>query len=704
MIIQKRGVMESQFKIISKYKPTGDQPDAIDELVRNIEKQKRHQVLLGVTGSGKTFTMANVIARVNKPTLILSHNKTLAAQLYGEFKQLFPDNAVEYFISYYDYYQPEAYIPGKDLYIEKDSDINEQIERLRLKATMSLFERNDVIVVASVSCIYGLGVPEEYREAVISLEVGQEIDRDELLMRLVNSHYGRNDIAFERGSFRVRGDVLDIYPAYLENSIRIQFFGDEIEKITRLNPISGHVLEEVQSYPIYPANHFVMSRDRLDMATKSIETELNKQIRFFNDQNKLIEAQRIEQRTKYDLEMLKEIGFCSGIENYSRHLTGAEPGSAPYCLLDYFPKDFLMFIDESHVSVPQVRAMYAGDYSRKKNLVEYGFRLPSAFDNRPLKFDEFEQKVNQVVYVSATPSDYELYQTKGEFVEQVIRPTGLLDPQIIVKPLGNQIDDLIAEIRIRAEKKQRVLVTTLTKRMSEDLSKYFSDIGIRVRYLHSEIDTIERSKIIRELRLGEFDVLIGINLLREGLDLPEVSLVAVLDADKTGFLRSARSLIQTAGRAARHVEGTVIFYADEITDAMRQTIEETNRRREKQIAYNETNGIIPKQIEKSIEDILQATSVAEGYQQYDSNKKQEKMEEVKPYLHLDSMTDILKILKKEMKTAAQNLNFELAAELRDRINELESQYDTSELTENSPTPESKAEYKPSRRKKTGKSL
>jgi len=696
--------MESQFKIISKYKPTGDQPDAIDELVRNIEKQKRHQVLLGVTGSGKTFTMANVIARVNKPTLILSHNKTLAAQLYGEFKQLFPDNAVEYFISYYDYYQPEAYIPGKDLYIEKDSDINEQIERLRLKATMSLFERNDVIVVASVSCIYGLGVPEEYREAVISLEVGQEIDRDELLMRLVNSHYGRNDIAFERGSFRVRGDVLDIYPAYLENSIRIQFFGDEIEKITRLNPISGHVLEEVQSYPIYPANHFVMSRDRLDMATKSIETELNKQIRFFNDQNKLIEAQRIEQRTKYDLEMLKEIGFCSGIENYSRHLTGAEPGSAPYCLLDYFPKDFLMFIDESHVSVPQVRAMYAGDYSRKKNLVEYGFRLPSAFDNRPLKFDEFEQKVNQVVYVSATPSDYELYQTKGEFVEQVIRPTGLLDPQIIVKPLGNQIDDLIAEIRIRAEKKQRVLVTTLTKRMSEDLSKYFSDIGIRVRYLHSEIDTIERSKIIRELRLGEFDVLIGINLLREGLDLPEVSLVAVLDADKTGFLRSARSLIQTAGRAARHVEGTVIFYADEITDAMRQTIEETNRRREKQIAYNETNGIIPKQIEKSIEDILQATSVAEGYQQYDSNKKQEKMEEVKPYLHLDSMTDILKILKKEMKTAAQNLNFELAAELRDRINELESQYDTSELTENSPTPESKAEYKPSRRKKTGKSL
>ncbi len=695
--------MENTFKIVSKYSPKGDQPDAIDELVKNIAENKKHQVLLGVTGSGKTFTMANVIARVNKPTLILSHNKTLAAQLYGEFKQLFPDNAVEYFISYYDYYQPEAYIPGKDLYIEKDSDINEQIERLRLKATMSLFERNDVIVVASVSCIYGLGVPEEYREAVISLKVGQEIDRDELLMRLINSHYGRNDIAFERGSFRVRGDVLDIYPAYLENSIRIQFFGDEIEKITRLNPISGHVLEEVQSYPIYPANHFVMSKERLDKATLSIETELNKQIRSFNEQNKLIEAQRIEQRTRYDLEMLKEIGFCSGIENYSRHLTGAEPGSAPFCLLDYFPKDFLMFIDESHVSVPQVRAMYAGDYSRKKNLVEYGFRLPSAFDNRPLKFEEFEQKVNQVIYVSATPSDYELYQTQGEFVEQVIRPTGLLDPQIIVKPLDNQIDDLIAEIRIRTDKNQRVLVTTLTKRMSEDLSKYFSDIGIRVRYLHSEIDTIERSKIIRELRLGDFDVLIGINLLREGLDLPEVSLVAVLDADKTGFLRSARSLIQTAGRAARHVEGTVIFYADEITDAMKQTIDETNRRREKQLAYNDANGIIPKQIEKSVEDILQSTSVAEGYQQYDSNKKQEKMEEVKPYLHLDSMTDIIKILKKEMKAAAQNLNFELAAELRDRINELESQYDTSELTENSPAPDDKTDYKPSKHRKNRKS-
>ncbi len=669
--------MSTEFKISSKYHPTGDQPQAIEEIVENLNNNKKFQVLLGVTGSGKTFTMANVIQRMNRPTLILSHNKTLAAQLYGEFKQLFPDNAVEYFISYYDYYQPEAYIPGKDIYIEKDSDINDQIERLRLKATMSLFERRDVIVVASVSCIYGLGVPEEYREAVINLTVGQSIDRDELLERLVNSHYGRNDIAFERGAFRVRGDVVDIYPAYLENSVRIEFFGDEIEKITRLNPISGHILEEVQSYPIYPANHFVMSKERLDKACKTIEEELNQQIRYFNHHNRLIEAQRIEQRTKYDLEMIREIGACSGIENYSRHMTGAEIGAPPFCLMDYFPDDFLMFIDESHATIPQVRAMYAGDYSRKKNLVDYGFRLPSAFDNRPLKFEEFEEKLNQVIFVSATPSDYELYQTKGEFVEQVIRPTGLLDPMIIVRPIKNQIDDLIAEIRIRADKKQRVLVTTLTKRMSEDLSKYFTDIGIRVRYLHSEIDTIERSKIIRDLRLGEFDVLIGINLLREGLDLPEVALVAILDADKTGFLRSARSLIQTAGRAARHIEGTVIFYADEITDAMKHTIDETNRRREKQISYNLEHGIVPKQIEKSVEDIMQSTSVAEGYQQYDSNKSTQKKEEISPYLQLDSMGDIIKILKKEMKTASTNLNFELAAELRDRINELESQYSIS---------------------------
>ena len=661
---------------LSKYKATGDQPEAINELTKGIIEGKKHQVLLGVTGSGKTFTMANVIAKINKPTLILSHNKTLAAQLYGEFKQLFPHNAVEYFISYYDYYQPEAYIPGKDIYIEKDSDINAQIERLRLKATMSLNERNDVIVVASVSCIYGLGVPEEYREAVISLHVGQLIERNELLMRLVNSHYGRNDIAFERGSFRVRGDVVEIYPAYLENSIRVEFFGDEIEKITRLNPISGHILDEVDKYPIYPADHFVMSKERMDRATKSIEKELDEQIRYFDANNRFLESQRIEQRTRYDLEMIKEIGFCSGIENYSRHLTGAEKGSPPYCLLDYFPEDYLLFIDESHASIPQVRAMYAGDYSRKKNLVEYGFRLPSAFDNRPLKFEEFETRINQVVYVSATPSDYELYQTKGEFVEQVIRPTGLLDPQIIVKPIGNQVDDLIGEINKRAEKNQRVLVTTLTKKMAEDLSKYLSDVGIRVRYLHSEIDTIQRSKIIRELRLGEFDVLVGINLLREGLDLPEVSLVAVLDADKVGFLRSTRSLIQTAGRAARHIEGTVIFYADEITEAMRYTIDETNRRREKQVAYNKEHKIIPTQIKKNIDDIMLTTSEAEGYAEYEVNKKAGKAEVLDTYLHLDSFTDIVKVLKKDMKQAAQNLNFELAAELRDRIIELEGQYET----------------------------
>lgn len=666
-------MQKKTFQISSKYQPTGDQPQAIEELVQNIINKNKYQVLLGVTGSGKTFTMANVIQKVNKPTLILSHNKTLAAQLYGEFKQLFPENAVEYFISYYDYYQPEAYIPGKDIYIEKDSDINDQIERLRLKATMSLTEREDVIVVASVSCIYGLGIPEEYRESMICLKTGQTIVRDELLLKLIDIHYGRNDIAFERGTFRVRGDVVDIYPAYLENSVRVEFFGDEVEKITRINPISGHILEEVDEYPIYPANHFVMSKERMEKALKSIETEMYEQLRFFDSQNRFLEAQRIEQRTRYDLEMLREIGACSGIENYSRHFTGASKGDPPYCLLDYFPKDFLMFIDESHATIPQIHAMYGGDYTRKKNLVDYGFRLPSAFDNRPLRFEEFEQRLNQVVFVSATPGDYEMQKTQGEFVEQVIRPTGLIDPEIIVRPIKNQIDDLIGEIRKRTAKKHRVLVTTLTKRMSEDLSKYFSDIGIKVRYLHSEIDTIERSKIIRELRLGEFDVLIGINLLREGLDMPEVSLVAILDADKTGFLRSARSLIQTAGRAARNIDGTVIFYADEITDAMQIAISETNRRREKQLKYNEEHGITPKQIEKSVEEILQSTSVAEGYQQYDSKPKEKAQPDFRDYLHLDSMTDIIGILKKEMKKAAEDLNFELAAELRDRIIEIEEQ-------------------------------
>lgn len=665
----------SKFKIKSKYKPTGDQPDAIKELTSNILKGNKFQILLGATGSGKTFTIANVIANLNKPTIIMSHNKTLAAQLYGEFKQLFPDNAVEYFISYYDYYQPEAYIPGKDIYIEKDSDVNDQIERLRLRATMSLFERKDVIIVASVSCIYGLGIPEDYREAALFLKTGQSIEREELMAKLIAGHYGRNDIAFERGFFRVRGDVIDIYPAYLENSVRVEFFGDEIEKISRLNPINGHILEVVEEYPIYPANHFVMSASRKESAVKSIYSELEEQTNYFLANNKLVEAQRIEQRTMFDLEMIKEIGYCSGIENYSRHLTGAKKGEPPFCLLDYFPDDFLMVIDESHASVPQVRAMYGGDYTRKKNLVEYGFRLPSAFDNRPLKFDEFENHYPQVIYVSATPGDYELEKTHGVFVEQIIRPTGLVDPMIEIRPIATQVDDVMHEINLRTKKNQRTLITTLTKRMAEDLSKYLEDSGIKVRYLHSEVDTIERSKIIRELRLGDIDVIVGINLLREGLDMPEVSLVAILDADKAGFLRSTRSLIQTAGRAARNIDGTVIFYADEITAAMKQTIDETNRRRKKQIEYNEKNNITPQQIEKSIEDILQSTSVADGYADYESNrdvKKDKKQRKIDDYLNLDNKEDLINLLKKDMKKASDELNFELAAELRDRIIELQS--------------------------------
>ncbi|HCX73035.1 MAG TPA: excinuclease ABC subunit B, partial [Candidatus Cloacimonas sp.] len=548
------------FELISSYKPRGDQPQAIKELSTGIKEGEKHQTLLGVTGSGKTFTMANVIQEVNKPTLVISHNKTLAAQLYGEFKQLFPNNAVEYFISYYDYYQPEAYIPGQDLYIEKDSDINDQIEKLRLHATMSLMERKDVIIVASVSCIYGLGIPEQYRQAHLRLKTGQIIQRDELLKQLVKIHYGRNDVSFERGTFRVKGDIVEIYPAYMEHSVRVEFFGDEIEKISRINPLDNHVLEVVETYPIYPANHFITTRTTLEKAITSIKAELKERVKYFEKNNKLVEAQRLEQRTNFDLEMLRELGYCSGIENYSRHLTGAKKGDPPYCLIDYFPEDFLTIIDESHVTLPQIRAMYGGDYTRKKNLVEYGFRLPSAFDNRPLKFHEFEEKIHQAIYVSATPSDYELDKSGGTFVEQVIRPTGLLDPEIEVKPLATQVDDLLEQVRIRIEKKQKVLVTTLTKKMAEDLSEYLSKAGIRAKYMHSEIDTIERSQIIRELRLGKFDVLVGINLLREGLDIPEVALVAILDADKVGFLRSARSLIQTAGRAARNVEGKVIFY------------------------------------------------------------------------------------------------------------------------------------------------
>ncbi len=660
-----------KFKIVSNYKPTGDQPEAIKELVEGIDSNDKHQTLLGITGSGKTFTMANVIQEVNKPTLVLSHNKTLAAQLYGELKQLFPNNAVEYFISYYDYYQPEAYIPGHDLYIEKDSDINSQIEKLRLHATMSLMERRDVVIVASVSCIYGLGTPQEYRDSLIDIKKGTEIDRDDLLKQLIDIHYGRNDIEFERGTFRVNGDIVDIYPAYLENSIRVEFFGDEIERITRINPLDNKILEEVEEYPVYPANHFITTKESLERAFESIREELKERVDYYEKKGKLVEAQRIKQRTNFDLEMLREIGFCSGIENYSRHLTGAKKGDPPNCLLDYFPDDFLMFIDESHVSLPQVRAMYGGDYTRKRNLVDYGFRLPSAFDNRPLKFEEFEEKINQVIYVSATPGPYELEQTDGVFTEQIIRPTGLIDPIIEVLPVSTQVDDLLEQVRTRVPKKEKILVTTLTKRMAEDLSEYLDKAGVRVRYLHSEIDTIERSKIIRDLRLDKFDVLVGINLLREGLDLPEVSLVAILDADKAGFLRSTRSLIQTAGRAARNINGKVIFYADKITPAMHETIDETKRRREKQIQYNNDNNITPKTIKKNIDDIMVSTSVADGYRKSKGNSKKSEKDKFKDYLNLDSKEKVINLLKEEMHEAAKELEFEKAAELRDRIYELD---------------------------------
>ena len=658
------------FKIVSKYKPTGDQPEAIAKLVDGINNGEVYQTLLGVTGSGKTFTIANVIEKVKKPTLILSHNKTLAAQLYGELKQLFPENAVEFFISYYDYYQPEAYIPGRDIYIEKDSDINSAIEKLRLHTTMSLFERRDVIVVASVSCIYGLGVPDEYRKAHLKLKVGDFLERDELLKNLININYGRNDIAFQRGAFRVNGDIVEIYPAYLENSIRVEFFGDEIERITRINPLDNHIIEEVDEYPIYPANHFITSDEMLKNALISIKEELKERVKQFEFEGKLIEAQRIEQRTNFDMEMLKELGFCSGIENYSRHLTGSEPGNPPNTLLDFFPEDYLMVIDESHVSLPQLRAMYAGDYSRKKNLVEYGFRLHSAFDNRPLRFEEFEEKHPQIIYVSATPGDYELEKCSGSVIEQVIRPTGLLDPEIEVKPVGTQVDDLLEQIRIRVPKNERVLVTTLTKKMSEDLAEYMKKAGIKATYLHSEIKTMERSKIIRDLRLGEIDVLIGVNLLREGLDLPEVSLVAVLDADKTGFLRSTRSLIQTAGRAARNSSGKVIFYADKISDAMRIAINETQRRREKQIRYNHDHNITPQTIKKNIDDIMASTTVAAGFQKKKKKTAKSEKDKFMNYLELDSKDKIIELLSTEMEQAAAALEFERAAELRDRIAEL----------------------------------
>lgn len=663
----------SIFKLHSDYLPRGDQPEAIASLTEGLRQNKRYQVLLGVTGSGKTFTIANVIAQFDRPVLVLSHNKTLAAQLYGEFKQLFPENAVEYFISYYDYYQPEAYIPGKDIYIEKDADINEQIDKLRLRATMSLMERRDVIIVASVSCIYGLGVPEDYREALIHLETGMQIERDELLEKLITAHYSRNDIAFERGTFRVRGDIVDIYPAYQEHFVRVEFFGDEIVRIEKFHPVTYQSLEEVAEYSVYPAIHFLTNPDRLKRAIASIEAELDERVAYFLSQQKYLEAERLQSRTKFDLEMLTELGYCSGIENYSRHLAGAKPGEPPKCLLDYFPEDFLMVIDESHVTIPQIQGMYAGDYTRKKNLVEYGFRLPSAFDNRPLRFDEFQNYMHNVIFVSATPADYELSLTNGEVVEQVIRPTGLLDPEIEIKPIRNQVDDLIHQIRERVEKNQKVLVMTLTKRMSEDLSQYLQKAGIKSKYLHSEIDSIERAQIIRSLRLGEFDVIVGVNLLREGLDLPEVSLVAILDADKTGFLRSTSSLIQISGRAARNVDGKVVLYADEITDAIKKTLEETNRRRAKQLAYNQKHGITPQSISKTIQQIMESTAIAEGYDAMEKKAKSNhfRKEDFYEYLELDNKEKLLQILKKEMKQAAAKLDFERAAELRDTIAELE---------------------------------
>lgn len=651
-----------KFELVSPYKPSGDQPQAIDKLVEGIKKGYRDQTLLGVTGSGKTFTMANIIARMNRPTLILAHNKILAAQLCSEFKEFFPHNAVEYFVSYYDYYQPEAYIPSTDAYIEKDSAINDEIDKLRHSATLALAERRDVIIVASVSCIYSLGAPEEYRNNVISLRKGMEMSREELLGRLVSIQYERNDVNFVRNKFRVRGDVVEIFPAgSSENAIRVEFFGDEIDRISEIQVVTGNIISTLAHTAIYPASHYVVSKAHLHEAVQEIQKELDERVKWFEEQGKLVEAQRIKQRTLYDIEMLEEIGFCKGIENYSRILAGRAPGSVPYTLLDHFPKDYLLFVDESHVSLPQVRGMSAGDRGRKSVLVDYGFRLPSAFDNRPLNFDEFDSKINQAIYVSATPGPIER-EKSAQIVEQVIRPTGLVDPEIIVKPVAGQIEDLLSEINIRAEKNERVLVTTLTKKMAEDLTTYLQGMGVRVKYLHHDIDTIERMEIIRDLRLGEFDVLVGINLLREGLDIPEVSLVAILDADKEGFLRSESSLIQTIGRAARNAEGKVIMYADSVTGSMERAITETNRRRKLQLAYNKEHGIVPKTIIKDIRDVIEISSKAEVDDKA-AKKKMSKKEK----------DELIAKLTAQMKEAAKLLEFEHAAYLRDKINELKGQ-------------------------------
>lgn len=651
-----------QFKIVSDYKPTGDQPEAIKVLTQGINRGDRLQTLLGVTGSGKTFTIANVIEQVQKPTLVLAHNKTLAAQLCSEFKEFFPNNCVEYFVSYYDYYQPEAYVARSDTFIEKDASINDEIDKLRHSATSAILERRDVIIVASVSCIYGLGDPEDYRNLALSLRKNMQREREEVIRKLVDMQYDRNDINFVRGTFRVRGDVIDIFPASSSSkAVRIEFFGDEVDRILEIESLTGTIIGEMQHTFIYPASHYATTREKLEVAIENIEVELALRVQEFKDQDKLIEAQRILQRTNYDIEMMREVGYCSGIENYSRHISGRAPGSSPFTLMDFFPDDYLLVIDESHVSIPQVRGMYFGDRARKELLIEYGFRLPSAYDNRPMNFGEFEERINQVICVSATPAQYEL-QRSSQVVEQIIRPTGLIDPEIQIKPVKGQIDSLIGEVNERVKKQQRVLVTTLTKKMAEDLTEYMKDVGIKVRYLHSDVETLERTKIIRSLRLGEFDVLVGINLLREGLDLPEVALVAILDADKEGFLRSETSLIQTVGRAARNVEGTVIMYADKITDSMRKAINETNRRRKIQVEHNEAHGIEPKSIIKAVRAIIEATTAAEESTKYGGVAASK--------MRVEDILKVIKAMEDEMKDCAKSMQYERAAELRDKIVEL----------------------------------
>ncbi|KNX32637.1 MULTISPECIES: excinuclease ABC subunit UvrB [Bacillus amyloliquefaciens group] len=660
--------MKDRFELVSKYQPQGDQPQAIEKLVKGIQEGRKHQTLLGATGTGKTFTVSNLIKEVNKPTLVIAHNKTLAGQLYSEFKDFFPNNAVEYFVSYYDYYQPEAYVPQTDTFIEKDASINDEIDKLRHSATSSLFERRDVIIIASVSCIYGLGSPEEYREMVVSLRPEMEIERNELLRKLVDIQYARNDIDFQRGTFRVRGDVVEIFPASRdEHCIRVEFFGDEIERIREVDALTGEILGDRDHVAIFPASHFVTRAEKMEKAILNIEQELEERLKVMHENGKLLEAQRLEQRTRYDLEMMREMGFCSGIENYSRHLTLRPPGSTPYTLLDYFPDDFMIVVDESHVTIPQVRGMFNGDQARKQVLVDHGFRLPSALDNRPLRFEEFEKHMHNIVYVSATPGPYEIEHTP-EMIEQIIRPTGLLDPLIDVRPIEGQIDDLIGEIQARIERNERVLVTTLTKKMSEDLTDYLKEIGIKVNYLHSEIKTLERIEIIRDLRLGKHDVLIGINLLREGLDIPEVSLVAILDADKEGFLRSERSLIQTIGRAARNAEGRVIMYADKITNSMEIAINETKRRREQQERFNEIHGITPQTINKEIRDVIRATQAAEDKEEYKTKAAPKLAKMTKK-----ERQKVVEQMEHEMKEAARALDFERAAELRDLLLELKAE-------------------------------